>query len=258
MLKKKYSGSIEEMLIFLHQSKKELDQIESLDETVATLKREIKEETARLGGLCIKLSELRNDAASKLEKESVRALTELGLHNAVFKVMIHQMEQSNGQLEIQGKRFKSSSKGIDHGEFYLSLNPGEAPKPLAKIASGGEISRIMLALKSVLAEADNVPILIFDEIDTGISGRIARVVGNYLKLLSRNHQVICITHLPQIASIADKHYSVEKKLKDNRTFTTISELDQRSRIKEIAKLLGGDTITDTTLQGARELLNIEE
>lgn len=257
-LKKKYGGSIEKILAFWEQGKEELDQIESLDETVDALQEEVCTVKAQLSDLSQQLTDLRKEAAIKLEKESVSALNELGLQKAVFKIIINQMEQDDGPLKIQGKRYKASSLGIDHSEFYLSLNPGEDPKPLAMIASGGEISRIMLALKSVLAEADNVPVLIFDEIDTGISGRIARVVGKYLKILSQNHQVICITHLPQIASMGDKHYCVEKKLKDNRTFTTIRDLDEESRIQEIAKLLGGDTITDTTVQGARELLNLKE
>jgi DNA repair protein RecN (Recombination protein N) len=128
-------------------------------------------------------------------------------------------------------------------------------KPLALVASGGEISRIMLAMKNVLAEADRVPVLVFDEIDTGISGRVARVVGNNLKEVSMKHQIICITHLPQIASMGDAHYSVEKEIHENRSRTRISILNEKERITEIAKLIGGEKITDAAIQSARELLN---
>jgi len=143
---------------------------------------------------------------------------------------------------------------VDQIEFFISPNPGEDFKPLAKIASGGEISRIMLALKNILADIDRIPLLIFDEIDTGVSGRIALAVGKSIQKLESSHQVICITHLPQIASFGNSHYRVEKFEKDGRTFTQIKPLDEDERIEEIAKLIGGEKLSNDMLKSAQQLL----
>ena len=148
---------------------------------------------------------------------------------------------------------KPSVNGMDHVEYLISVNPGEEPKPLAKVASGGELSRIMLAIKTVLADQDEIDTLIFDEIDTGISGRTAQMVANKLDQIARKRQVICITHLPQIAAMAKKHFGIIKSIRDNKTVTNITELDYDGSVMELARMLGGDSVTDTAVSNAREL-----
>ena len=254
-LKKKYGGSIQQVLEFRSNAKKELDQIETLEKDIGRITEELSDERDRLALTCQKVSQLRVDLSSELAEKTLEALSELGLKNGIFKVRILQNENDDGPIPIESKRYTVSSRGIDTAEFLISLNPGEEPKPLSKIASGGEISRIMLALKTVLAEADEIPVLVFDEIDTGISGRIARVVGKNLRDVSIKHQVICITHLPQIASMGDIHFRVDKEVVDKRSRTTIRRLQQDEQVVEIAKLIGGEKITESALQSARELLN---
>jgi len=157
-------------------------------------------------------------------------------------------------VTIKNKNYKVTGIGINTVEFMISLNPGEDLKPLVKVASGGEISRIMLSIKNILSAVDRVPVMVFDEIDTGISGKIAGVVGKKLKEISFKKQLLCITHLPQIAAYSDTHYSVEKHVKDNKTETLIIKLDDSSKIQEIAKLLSGETVTETSLKAAREMV----
>ncbi|MDA0746867.1 MAG: DNA repair protein RecN, partial [bacterium] len=151
--------------------------------------------------------------------------------------------------------YEAGPRGMDHAEFHISTNPGEAIHPLVKVASGGEISRIMLAMKTVLARTDSVQVLIFDEIDIGISGRIAEVVGKKLKDLPRTYQAISITHLPQIAKMADRHFSVRKDVQKGRTLTHVQQLDIEARAEELARLMGGEKISQLTLQHAREMLS---
>jgi DNA repair protein RecN (Recombination protein N) len=165
--------------------------------------------------------------------------------------------ETNEYVLVNGNKYSCNSKGIDEVEFYISTNPGEDLKPLAKVASGGEVSRIMLALKSVLAKNEKLPLLIFDEIDTGVSGRIAQKVGSALKKLADFHQVISITHLPQIAGLADIHFSVEKTSSGERVVSSIKRLDDTERVKEVAKLMSGEDITESTMKSAKELMGIE-
>src|SRR4030067_2124419 len=152
--------------------------------------------------------------------------------------------------------YRVTSKGIDDIEFLISPNPGEELKALAKIASGGELSRVMLAIKSILAEADRVPVLIFDEIDSGIGGVVAEVVGEKLKEVAKKRQVLCITHLPQIAGFADTHFKVSKIVTDKKTAVKVDELDKKSRIEEIAKMLGGEKVTEISRRHAKEILRV--
>ncbi|MFQ5751333.1 MAG: DNA repair protein RecN, partial [bacterium] len=159
-----------------------------------------------------------------------------------------------GLVSSQGNSYLATATGMDFAEFFVSLNTGEALRPLAKVASGGEISRIMLTLKSIVAKEGQIPVLVFDEIDIGVSGRIAQAVGRKLKELSDIHQVICITHLPQIASMGEHHFSVEKIEKSGRTETLIRKLSPAERTEAIAKLLAGENISETHLNSARELL----
>jgi DNA repair protein RecN (Recombination protein N) len=255
-LKKKYGGSMEQVLKFRESARKELNQIETMGEEIDKISMQLEEENRKLSHVCQEVSAIRVKTASELASRAVVVLEELGLKNGVFNVDVQQKESAEGPIQVDSQSYDVSSRGIDKAEFLISLNPGEAPKPLAKVASGGEISRIMLALKTVLAEADEIPVLVFDEIDTGISGRVARVVGNNLKEVSTKRQVICITHLPQIASMSDIHFCVEKEVKNNRSRTTIRRLKAKEQIMEIAKLIGGEKVTESAVQSARELLNM--
>ncbi|MBI3789165.1 MAG: DNA repair protein RecN, partial [Ignavibacteriales bacterium] len=193
-------------------------------------------------------------------------LAKLGIANARFDVKVENrpLSKANGNDQTanayvkSGREFyEATPKGMDFVEFHISTNLGEDPKPLVKVASGGEISRVMLALKTILAKSERLPLLIFDEIDVGVSGRIAQSVGKSLKSLSQFHQVISITHLPQIAGLADTHFVVEKKERDKRTSTRLRKLDDDERVKEVAKLMSGTEITEAGLEGARELMGLK-
>jgi len=168
--------------------------------------------------------------------------------------MMHE-ESNEGEISIEGKTYAALPNGYDRIEFLISTNPGEKARPLVKVASGGEISRVMLAIKSALASSAKLPILVFDEIDTGISGRIAEAVGQSLKNLSHRHQIIAITHLPQIAAMADLHLSVHKAVKDERTVTDVTILDHESRLQAIATLISGKNISPSSLSLAAELID---
>jgi len=253
-LKKKYGGDMRNVLAFAQNSEKDLGQIETLREQIAAASQELEREKSFFSVRCVQLSESRQSAAEKLESRVEAELSDLGLPDAVFRIRLTRRESESGLVEAGGKRFSANPSGMDQAEFFISLNPGEDVKPLVNVASGGEVSRIMLALKSALAEADAVPVLIFDEIDTGISGRIAHVVGKRLKTLGRSHQVICITHLPQIASAGDRHFRVTKQVSGNRTSTEIRRIESEERILEIAKLIGGESVTEAALASARELI----
>ena len=191
----------------------------------------------------------------------VKSLAELGIQKAKFETSIRQnsVEKNSNTfaVKIGSLLLEAFSNGVDHVEFFLSTNVGEDVKPLAKVASGGEVSRIMLALKSALAQSDKTPLLIFDEIDTGVSGRIGQSVGLSLKKLSKHHQVIAITHLPQIAGLADTHFAVEKTEANKKTSTRLRLLNNEERIKEVAKLLSGENITEAGLKSAKELMGIK-
>ena len=256
-LKKKYGGSMEAVLQKLGDGKETLHTIESFDASIHRLQTELEEALEILTVQSLKLSSNRKTIAERLEARMTSMLSELGLQNGIFKVQLAHLQDPAGWIKINDQSVSVTKNGIDRIEFLISMNPGEPPKPLVRIASGGEISRLMLALKTVLADADKIPVLVFDEIDTGISGRIAHVVGKNLRSLSRRHQLICITHLPQIASMGDRHFSVVKEVSDGSTRTLVRSLDDESRVREIAKLLGGETITESALNSARELIKSE-
>jgi DNA repair protein RecN (Recombination protein N) len=173
-------------------------------------------------------------------------------------MLSNQDGQDRVYVRLGKEDYWADARGYDRVEFYLSTNLGEDPRPLARVASGGEISRIMLALKSVLAKSERLPLLVFDEIDVGVSGRIAQAVGKSLKSLSRFHQILAITHLPQIAGVADAHFAVEKVEQRDRTATRIRALSLRERVEEVAKLMSGAEITEAGLVGARELMGLSE
>ncbi|MBN1780296.1 DNA repair protein RecN [bacterium] len=253
-LKKKYGTTLDEVLKFLSESQEALARITGLDDQIRQKEQELQDIREKLSQSCIQLSNERRGITPKLNAELIQILRDLGLSHAEIEIRITQKEHTKGPVTWEGKKLSVTEKGFDQAEFLISLNPGEQPRPLRQIASGGEISRIMLAIKTVMAESDNIPILVFDEIDTGISGRVARVVGKNLRAVSQKHQIVCITHLPQIASMADAHYAVLKITEQGRTRTQVRRLGDDDRIIEIAKLLGGETVTETAIQSARELL----
>jgi DNA repair protein RecN (Recombination protein N) len=255
-LKKKYGGTIAAILEQKSKAALELDLIENLEGEIERLNGRMEEERVTLRQLSLDVSKIRRVAAQELNGKVVAELERLGMPNADFQIR-QDFKTAGPQSQyvvIDDQPVQVSPNGIDQVEFLISANPGEDLKPLVKVASGGEISRVMLALKSLLAEADKVPVLIFDEIDIGISGRIAQAVGKSLRKLAQSHQVICITHLPQIASMAHHHYLVEKTASENETFTSIRELPESERTEQIARLFGGETVTEAHLASASELI----
>ncbi len=254
-LKKKYGGSLDTVLEHRENADEELAQSERLDRSLAKIEGEIDAARDGLTQLCARLSKAREAAARDLSRKTREALGDLGIPRADFRVECLRNESADGWVSLDNRRFRVGPKGIDRVEFHISTNPGEALRPLVKVASGGEISRIMLALKSVLSQSDPVQVLIFDEIDIGISGRIADVVGKKLKSLSRARQTISITHLPQIARMADTHLAVHKAVSNGRTVTRVIHLGAEDRARELAKLLGGENISDLTMEHAREMLS---
>ncbi len=245
-LKDKYGGSIESVLEELSKKQERLDTLSDLDAHRNKLLKECSEQKEIVLSLCKKISDIRKKASKGLTTKLTEALVDLNFLDVKFGIEINSDEES------------ITSKGYDNVEFLISTNPGEAPRPLEKIASGGELSRIMLALKSVVADKDDISTLIFDEIDAGISGKTAWKVSQKLGQLSKDHQIICITHLPQIAAMADSHFMIEKGLSDGRTVTNIFALDEKASTNELARLLGGETITDTTIQNALEMRKMAE
>ncbi|MBI5804712.1 DNA repair protein RecN [candidate division TA06 bacterium] len=260
-LKKKYGqkqGTIEAVLEHAQRVKLELDSVEHGEEIIAKLRAEMENERLELEKQALSLSSKRAEAAKKLSKEVIGQLKDLGMEKAVFKTEVAQTPDADGLVEVKKQRQKTESWGIDQVRFLISPNPGEDPKPLAKIASGGEISRVMLAIKTILAEADAVPVLVFDEIDAGIGGRVAEAVGHKLKEIGNKRQVLCITHLPQIAALGDSHYVVSKQENRGRTITNVQQLDQKQRVDELARMLGGSKVTETTVKHAKEMLGVKD
>lgn len=239
-LQRKYGNSEEEMLAYLEKAISERESIEMSDERKAILTAEVEKRYQKAYACAEELHKIRERTAAQFCENVEAELSFLDMPSVRFTV-----QNNIGAL---------TENGMDNIEFLLSANAGEAPKPLAKIASGGELSRIMLAIKSVLAEKDNIGTLIFDEIDTGVSGRAAQKIGIKLKSLSNSHQVICVTHLAQIAAFADSHMRIEKAEHDGQTFTEVTPLDFVGRKYELARILGGLTVTELQLQNAEELL----
>jgi DNA repair protein RecN (Recombination protein N) len=239
-LKRKYGTTVEEVLSFKHKIDGTLKSITSDEERLSQLEDLLEPLRQNLSDLGKRLSAERKRVAVELKKSVERELSSLGMKKTVFEI---RMDPSPLSL-----------RGIDRVEFLLSPNVGEEVKPLAKIASGGELSRIMLAMKKILAKVGGRQVLIFDEVDSGIGGAMAEVVGRKLKELSRHHQVICVTHLPQIACFADQHHSVRKEVKSGRTMTLVDRLDKESIVDEIARMLGGVKVTEKTKAHAREMI----
>jgi DNA repair protein RecN (Recombination protein N) len=253
-LKKKYGNTVEGIIKKREFLERELGNIDDLGSEIERASNDLEKARSELAKSSLKLSSERHSVAKTLCEISRSVMYELGMEGAELEVRFTPRKSSDGELTINDERYEASAEGIERVEFYILTNPGEEKKPLVKIASGGEISRVMLALKSVLAESDAVPTLIFDEIDIGISGRIAEAVGRQLRVLSDSHQTICITHLPQIAKMAESHFSVIKARDRGRSVTRAFLLDDDGRKRELAKLLGGEEITDITFRHAEELL----
>lgn len=243
-MKKKYGGTIEAVLNTHHRVKQDLEQLQGADSQLDRYDRLIEEQQRNVSELARTLSEKRMEAATRLTNLVDKELNALKMASVRFLVQV--MPNEPDQLD--------GPDGADRIEFLLSANAGEPLKPMSRVASGGELSRVMLALKSVLADVDHVPVLIFDEIDTGVGGAVAATIGKRLRELGRYHQVLCITHLPQVASQAQHHFSVEKSEVKGRTVTTVRSLTGTSREGEIARMLGGERITQKTRSAAAELI----
>ncbi|MDY2700139.1 MAG: DNA repair protein RecN [Lachnospiraceae bacterium] len=240
-LKGKYGNTIEEIQVVLEKKNQRLEQLLNFNDYLDKLESKREEQKHQIIELCKKISSCRVKAAEALSGKLKEALIDLNFIDVVFEIVV----------EPEPDQF--SEDGYDKIEFFISTNPGEMPKPLQQIASGGELSRIMLAFKTVFADQEETETLVFDEIDTGISGKTAWKVSEKLGKLSSDHQVICITHLPQIAAMADAHFLIEKQVRDDRTVTRIEALDQEKSLAELARLLGSGSVTEAVLMNAREM-----
>ena len=239
-LRRKYGTTCADIIAYCEKAKQELDEIEFADDHVERLKKKLKKAEKEAWDAAMQLRKNRQEAAEKL---SSRILTELA-----------QLDMPKVQFACQFTELELAANGADAVAFYMSANVGEALKPMSKVASGGELARIMLAMKNVLAEQDKVDTLIFDEVDTGVSGRAAQKVAEKLKSVARSKQVLCVTHLPQIAAMGDTHMLIAKGERDGRTYTTVTPLDLDGRKKELARIIGGANITEITLKSAEEML----
>lgn len=243
-LKKKYGATVEDMLEYLDRCRRELDTIETADDTIAHLEGRLREAEKKAKAAGATLTKARTEAARRLEEHILRELQDLDMGRVQFSI------------ELTEK--KPAADGCDSVRFLLSANAGEDLRPLARIASGGELARIMLALKNVLAEQDQVGTLVFDEVDTGVSGRAAQRIAEKMAQVSCRKQVLCVTHLPQLAAMADTHFSVEKGEQGGRTYTRVLCLDRQQRAQELARLTGGAHVTEALLRSAEELLDEAE
>lgn len=239
-LRRKYGVTCEDILAYLEKAKQELDEIEFVDDHLERLKGKLKKAEKAAWDAALQLRENRKDWAKRLSERILTELTQLDMPRVQFSCRFQELELT--------------ANGADGVAFYMSANAGEALKPMSKVASGGELARIMLAMKNVLAEKDQVNTLIFDEVDTGVSGRAAQKVAEKLRSVAAHKQVLCVTHLPQLAALADTHLLIAKSERQGRTFTTVTPLDLEGRKRELARIMGGAQITETTLKSAEEML----
>ncbi len=254
MLKRKYGNSIAEIIAYGRQAAADLQALAHREERHAGLLEREKEVLGQAGALAEELSRRRREAAQTLARQIERELGDLNMRNARFEVLIEQLPSPDGVPLADGARYACDATGVDRVAFLISPNPGEPLKPLAKIASGGEMSRLLLALKTVLSDADRVATLIFDEVDVGIGGRSGRVVGEKLAGLASRHQVLCVTHLPQIACFADTHFRVAKAVVGGRARTEIKPLTEQEQVDELAAMMAGSGASATARESAAELL----
>ena len=239
-LRRKYGADCDEILAYLDKAQKELDEIEFADDRVEQLKKKLAKQEKQAWDAALALRKNRQEQGTVMAEKILSELSQLDMPRVQFQCRFRETELT--------------SEGADAVAFYLSANAGEALKPLSKVASGGELARIMLSMKNVLAEKDAVDTLIFDEVDTGVSGRAAQRIAEKLKSLASHKQVLCVTHLPQLAALADTHMLIAKSEHDGRTYTTVTPLDRKGRAMELARIIGGTNITETTLKSAEEML----
>ncbi|MBC7286822.1 MAG: DNA repair protein RecN, partial [Armatimonadetes bacterium] len=254
-LKRKYGDSIEEILRYAERAEEELARLETSEERIAQLEKEVSRLENEAGALAEELSKERHQAAEKLEGRIMRELAELGMKRAVLKVELQRAEDAEGLPAPDGSRWAATADGIDRVRFLLAANPGEAPKPLRDVASGGELSRVMLAFKTVCRRGAEIPTLVFDEIDVGIGGLTGHAVGRKLAELGQRAQVICVTHLAQIACRADHHIVVEKITRRDKTAVTLRVLaDRQEQVDELARMLGACPGDPTATEHAQQML----
>lgn len=243
-LRRKYGADCDEILAYLDKAQKELDEIEFADDRVEQLKKKLAKQEKQAWDAALALRKNRQEQGAVMAEKILSELSQLDMPRVQFQCRFRETELT--------------SEGADAVAFYLSANAGEDLKPLSKVASGGELARIMLSMKNVLAEKDAVDTLIFDEVDTGVSGRAAQRIAEKLKSLAKHKQVLCVTHLPQLAALADTHMLIAKSEHDGRTYTTVTPLDRKGRAMELARIIGGAHITETTLKSAEEMLSAGE
>ena len=243
-LRRKYGADCDEILAYLDKAQKELDEIEFADDRVEQLKKKLAKQEKQAWDAALALRKNRQEQGAVMAEKILSELSQLDMPRVQFQCRFRETELT--------------SEGADAVAFYLSANAGEDLKPLSKVASGGELARIMLSMKNVLAEKDAVDTLIFDEVDTGVSGRAAQRIAEKLKSLAKHKQVLCVTHLPQLAALADTHMLIAKSEHDSRTYTTVTPLDRKGRAMELARIIGGAHITETTLKSAEEMLSAGE
>lgn len=244
-LKRKYGETLDEVIAYGKRAAAELNQMEQAETSVEDLDSNLKESQAQLQKLGAALSKRRHAAAKQLTKAIHEQLASLYMDKTVFSVHF-----------TKAKDFRAD--GLNEAVFYIQTNPGEEAKPLAKIASGGELSRLMLAMKTIFARSEGVTAIIFDEVDTGVSGRVAQAIANKISLIAKRSQVLCITHLPQVAAMADHEYVISKAVHDGRTTTQVNKLTHKARVEEIARMLAGEKITKLTIEHAEELLRMAD
>ena len=253
-LKSKYGSTIEEILTYRQKIYQELEAVDYSEDKLEKLKEEVNSLEDIISNISHYLNINRRKIAEDLQKMVVRELEDLNMKRCQFEVSINSYQDDNG-IEIDGKKYKIGPKGIDDIEFMISPNVGERLRPLARIVSGGEVSRIMLALKSILSEVDQVPTLIFDEIDSGVGARLGEVIAQKLKALSGKRQVICVTHLPQIACKAERHFYIEKYILNNQTGIRLKKMEGEERVKEIARMLDGSQMSEIAIRHAQKMLD---
>ncbi|OCT12440.1 DNA repair protein RecN [Paenibacillus pectinilyticus] len=254
-LRRKYGENIKEILSYLEKIKNEVDTIENKDEIIRKLEDKLILAEKQMGIQALDLSNLRKGIASDLSAQIEHELRDLQMERTQFRVQIAHIIDDRG-IEVDGNKVRFSRQGIDQVEFLMAPNPGEPLRGLSKIASGGELSRIMLAMKAIFARIDQIPVLVFDEVDTGVSGRAAQAIAEKMSVLSQSCQVFSITHLPQVASFADVHFFIRKEVDQERTYTRVQDMPDAGRIEELARMLGGVEVTETTLHHAGEMLTM--
>lgn len=252
-LKRKYGGTVEDVLLQAQEVALELERLDSFQARIEDIKKALREVKVEMAARVKALSLKRAGAAEGLSSGIAKEMADLGMPKALFQVRLHAEEDQDG-IEMDGRAYHMRPTGVDQAEFLISINPGEDLKPLSKVASGGELSRIMLAIKSILAAVDRIPTLIFDEVDAGIGGAMGEVVGRKLSSLAIHRQVICVTHLAQIASFADSHFYVEKRVSGGRTRISLRRLSEGERVAELARMLGDQKRSEIPLRHAEEIL----